>query len=245
LHYFDSRVPAQNDLIITLMIRLRRIGLFKKVDIRDYDLVFYLFCQTEDFPERVFQFFVEWDPTSLVHIDEDGELPLHWAARTSIRGFTIVFSHIIRYYPFQKGIRLFFHEANAVGTPFQTACRKHGRTKVMEVVEEILTRYHSEGTPLHIIEALVVAATDEHIHLDCSYFLLRREPDVLVRLLQSGLYNSNDNTINAGGGGSGSNHDDGNDVDDDEDGDGVGSDGNIWNSKNNRAGKRKRKRGGV
>merc|ERR1712238_177738 len=98
----------------------------------------------------------------------------------------------------------------------------------MGIVEEILTRYHSEGTPLNIVEALMVAAADENIHLDCSYFLLRREPDVLVRLLQSGPYNNNDNNMNDGGGGSGSgsgsgsNHDDGNDVDGDEDGNGDG-----------------------
>jgi len=62
----------------------------------------------------------------------------------------------------------------------------------MNVVEDTLTCYHSEGTPLHIIEALMVAAADENIHLDCSYFLLRREPDVLVRLL-SGPHSNNNN----------------------------------------------------
>mmetsp|Transcript_5097 Transcript_5097/g.5021 ORF Transcript_5097/g.5021 Transcript_5097/m.5021 type:complete len:90 (+) Transcript_5097:706-975(+) len=83
-------------------------------------------------------------------------------------------------------------------TPFQTACQKYGRDAVMNAVEEILTRYHSEGTPLNIVEALMVAAADENVHLDCSYFLLRREPDVLVRLLLSGPHNDD------GGGGGGS-----------------------------------------
>ena len=139
--------------------------------------------QKEDLPERVFQFLVEWDPPSLVQTDYYGQLPLHIAAQTNIRTFQIVFSYGIRYYPYKKGIRLLFQKDNDGDTPFQSACQQYGRERVMEIVEEILTRYHSEGTPLHIEEALMVAAADENVHLDCSYFLLRREPDVLLRLL--------------------------------------------------------------
>jgi len=136
-------------------------------------------------------------------------------------------------------------------TTFQDACQKYGRDVVMNVVEEILTRYHSEGTPLTIVEALMEAAVDENVHLDCSYFLLRREPDVLVRLL-SGPHNNNDNTDDddddddgGDGGSGGGNHNDSTDDDDnDEDhdtnnGDNDG-DGDIRNRKNNRAGTRKR-----
>merc|ERR1719162_1573864 len=86
-------------------------------------------------------------------------------------------------------------------TPFQYACQEYGRDIVINTVEEILTRYHSEGTPLHIEEALMVAAADENVHLDCSYFLLRREPDVLVRLLsRPHIYNNNDDGDDGGGG---------------------------------------------
>jgi len=119
-------------------------------------------------------------------------------------------------------------------TPFQDACIMNGRDVVINVIEEILTRYHSEGTPLHIIEALMMAAANENIHLDCSYFLLRSEPDVLVRILLSGPHNNNNNDDDDDGGGGndgGGNHNYGNEVDDDEDhhedddGDGIGSDG--------------------
>merc|ERR1712238_119599 len=112
---------------------------------RDYNLVS-LLCQAEDFPERGFQFLVEWDPTSLVQTDINGWLPLRWAAQTSIRGFTIVFGYLIRYYPFKKGISLLFQKHGAGDTPFQTASRKYGRVyMVMGIVDDILTRYHSEG----------------------------------------------------------------------------------------------------
>ena len=182
MYNFDSRVPGQNQLILTLFIRLRRMGLFKKEDIRDYHLVS-LMRYADDLPERGFQFLVEWDPPSLIQTDDDGWLPLHWAAQTSIQGFQIVFSYGIRCYPYKKGIRLLFQKNDDGDTPFQYACRRHGRDVVSEIIEEILTRYHSEGTPLHIEEALIVTAADENVHLDCSYFLLRREPDVLLRLL--------------------------------------------------------------
>ena len=39
--------------------------------------------------------------------------------------------------------------------------------------------------PYNIADALITAAIDETIHLDCVYFLLRREPDILHKLLSS------------------------------------------------------------
>merc|ERR1712238_614813 len=83
----------------------------------------------------------------------------------------------------------------------------------MGIVEEILTRNHSEGTPLNIVEALMMAAADENTHLDCSYFLLRREPHVWVRLL-SEPHNNNDG---GGGGGEDDRDNDGDTVDDEND----------------------------
>jgi hypothetical protein len=40
-------------------------------------------------------------------------------------------------------------------------------------------------TPINTVEALVMSAIDETVRLDCVYFLLRREPDVLQKLLSS------------------------------------------------------------
>ena len=50
-------------------------------------------------------------------------------------------------------------------------------------------------------KALMMAAVDEKIHLDCVYYLLRRQPDLLQKLLSSAtaadmvVFNSNDNGI--------------------------------------------------
>jgi hypothetical protein len=54
------------------------------------------------------------------------------------------------------------------------------------------------------VDALLLAAIDEGVHLDCVYFLLRREPDILQKLLSSTLpsavaaesNNSNNNNTN-------------------------------------------------
>mmetsp|Transcript_10563 Transcript_10563/g.12057 ORF Transcript_10563/g.12057 Transcript_10563/m.12057 type:complete len:134 (+) Transcript_10563:234-635(+) len=121
-------------------------------------------------------------------------------------------------------------------TPFQIA-QKHGREVVMRIVEEILPRFQIEGTPLNIVEAVVMAAIDGNVHLDCVYFLLRREPHVWVRLLSEPHNNNNDDD---GGGG---NYNNGNDDVDDNNGDGDNdSDGVIADSENSEAGTRKRKR---
>jgi hypothetical protein len=104
-------------------------------------------------------------------------------------------------------------------TPFQVASAMFGHEKVMEIVEETLIRSSSSlvDTPLlNIVEALLSAVTEENIHLDCLYFLLRREQDVLQKLLSS--------TPTAGSN-SNKNNNNGCDGDDDE--------GNDGNSNNN------------
>ena len=83
----------------------------------------------------------------------------------------------------------------------------------MNIVEDTITRYYSEERPLDIVDALLTAAIDDEIHLDCVFFLLRRRPDVLLDLLLGSIAtttNSND----------GHNGIDGSSIDDDDDGGG-------------------------
>jgi hypothetical protein len=54
----------------------------------------------------------------------------------------------------------------------------------MEVVEDTLIRY--SGTPINIAEALVMASADKNVHLDCVYFLMRREPDAMPVVVAMG-----------------------------------------------------------
>jgi ankyrin repeat protein len=147
-------------------------------------------CCQQNFPEKRFRFLVEWDPNALTQTDEDGNLPLHKAAlKSSIRVFQLVFEYGIRYFPEKKGLSLIFKKHyHSTMTPFQEACDAYGYEQVMEVVEDTIIRYSTSldnAPPLNMVEALINAAIDEYVHLDCVYFLMRREPDVLLKLLSS------------------------------------------------------------
>jgi hypothetical protein len=204
LHYLmrnSARIETHNreylepidDKYLQVLIQLRRMGLLEKEDIQEH-LLLHDLCHQDIFSEKRFRFLVEWDPSLLIDTHEcNGWLPLHSAAGllssdVSIQGFQLVFEAGIKFFPKRKGINLLFRKTiQGYGTPFQYACKKFGREKVLEVVEGTLIRYTSlDNTPtLNINETLIMAAIDEKIHLDCVYFLMRREPDILQKLLLS------------------------------------------------------------
>ena len=235
----DEELDQRTETIcLSQLIQLRRMGLFKQENIPQYNLVHEV-CYKDHFVENTFQFLVEWDPSSLVHIDEDGKLPLHCAAqKLSIEGFRTVVEYLIRYYPTKKGISSLFSKTNQGETPFQIACEKHGKDGVMRIIDDTL---NNSVIPLNTVEALVTAAANVHVHFECVYLLLRRKPDVLVRLLSEPHNNNNDDDDDGGGGeygeygededededdhdhdhdNDGDNIDDKNDIDEDDDNDG-------------------------
>ena len=179
-----------DDAHLNVMVQLRQMGHFKKEDIYIHDLLMKL-CVHDIFPRKRFQFLVEWYPIALIRPDEFGCVTLHRVAlMCSIQAFQAVFEYGIRYYPKKKGISLLFMKNRNGETPIQIAFRKTKlRDEVMTVIEDTLTSYSSfsdnNDTSINTVEALVMAAIDENIHLDCVYFLLRRQPDVLVELLSS------------------------------------------------------------
>jgi len=204
-----------DSIYLTQLIRLRHMGIIKKEDIHNHDLVFRLFVNHYFFSERRFRFLVEWDPTVLTQTRNYGRVLLHQATRKcTFQGFQVVFDYVIRYYPKKLGVTLLFQKTNNGVTPFQSVCKKYGCTAVLEVVEEVLTRYHSqETTQLDSIEALLSAAINKNLHLDCAYFLLRRQPDVLIRLLSGPRSNNNSNEgIDDGGDTANLNDDDDNGI---------------------------------
>jgi len=151
---------------------------------------------------------------------------------STIPGFRSAFDLGLRYYPIKKGINLLFQKDGDGDTPFQLACDNFGRDEVMKVIEDTLLLSSQQQQeqraadddddddnsnnfvgPYNIIDAFMMAAMDEQVHFDCVYFLLRRQPDLLQRLL-SGSMTNNDNVIVGGGGGGG--HGEDNDDDDDD-----------------------------
>ena len=148
---------------------------------------------------------VEWDPSSLFQSDKVDNIPLHDAAlNLSIQPFQIVFKYGLLYFPEKKGICLLFQNNKNRTTPFQHACSIFGQDEVMTVVEDTLLDYQrssshddsSNAEPYNVVDAFIMAAINESVHLDCVYFLLRRQPDVLVKLLsQSSSSNDDDDNI--------------------------------------------------
>jgi hypothetical protein len=178
---------AVDDKYFQVLIQLRQMDLLMKEEIQRYGLL-QILCNRSYFADMRFRFLVEWDPNALIQTDGFKGLPLHDAVRnaSSIKGFQISFEAGIKYFPKKKGINILFHKNKGGHTPFQRACRKYGYNEVMKIVDDFLAVYSVDAT-INITEALVMAATDKNIHLDCVYFLLRREPSILQKLVSSSL----------------------------------------------------------
>jgi hypothetical protein len=160
------------------------MGLLKKEDIQRYEMLHELCNQFYHFAEKRFRFFVEWDPSTLLYPNVAMRaIPLHCAAYNySLRGFQLVYEYGIRYYPKKKGNNLLFKknehdedddEDEDGDTPFKIACERFGYEQVMKVIADTLIRYSSSNnTPINFAEALLIAAIDDNIHLDCVYFFI-------------------------------------------------------------------------
>ena len=169
-------------ICMTQLVRLRQLGFLTKQDVLDQYLVEQIVCRKHEFiPGRRFRFIIEWNPMALTRANEYGRTLLHYTPWVSLEAFQVTFDYCIRYYPHMKGIHMLFQDYSSV-SPLHQAVESFGREKVIKVVEEILGRY-SVTTPIHTMQALMVAATDATIHLDGVYFLIRREPNVVVRSL--------------------------------------------------------------
>jgi hypothetical protein len=157
--------------------------------------------------------------------DRYGFLPLNYTAISrskSIIGFRTVFEAGIYYFPKKKGIHLLFETGSDGNTVFQCACERFGYDEVMEVIENTLNT--NSDVPFNTTDALLPAIVNEKIHLDYVYFLLRREPDVLQKLLLSSLASPPSALVTVMG-----SNNDGNDNDSDDD----NSRSNICNNSSN------------
>ena len=191
----NDHIQHGDEVCLLEMIQLRKMNLMKKEDIPQFRLI-----EIPNFYPRRLRFLVEWCPQSLPHVHTWGHVSLHFVAADtsrSIQDFQTLFDYCIRYYPKMKGINLLFQQDNAEMTPYHYAIQKFGRKKVMNVVEEVLTRY-ANTTPIQTEEAVILAATDDRVHLDSVYFLLRRDPKVLCgsRLLLPTVEVANDGDDN-------------------------------------------------
>ena len=208
-------------LFHTQLVRLQQMGVLTKEDIQRQNLVQLLcyndYFATNRFrflvqwdPYTLLQ--PDHDGELPLHYAADDSSTVK-----SIIPFQTVFEYGMLYFPLQVGISLLYTKnndddtiADATITPFKTACSIFTRDRVQSIVDDVLTRRYSAITTtatatdadaatitiavpplLNTIDALVLAATNETIHLDCVYSLMRREPDVLITLLSKSNNNNN------------------------------------------------------
>ena len=174
----DHQHERVDTSFLAVLVRLRHDRLFTKNDIQQHQLVHEL-CKNKIFANQRFRFLTEIDPASLLQTDENGLLPLHWATY-AIHKFRPVCDAVFRYYPKWKGIQL-LHQKETVHaqTPFQLASHYFGHTAALTIVDETLARYSETVLP-DIPKALILAASEERIHVECVYFLLKRQPDIMI-----------------------------------------------------------------
>ena len=135
------------------------------------------------FPEKRFRFLAHLHPKMLAILGWGEKIPLEWAVYHGwpLRVFLLVLMEGIRWFPRKRGIEFLFQKDDGGRTPFRRACEKHGRDEVIKVIEHCLVNCPHD--PYDTPQALLSAAVRNKIDLEGVYFLLRREPDVLAKLL--------------------------------------------------------------
>jgi len=175
-------------------------------DVREYNLVGKFFSTDAGsgiVSESRTQYLINMDPMTLaLPCDpENGNcLPIHWSAgQEGIQLFCSIVKAGILYSPekfgfvFSDGTHQDINGRVFQGTPFQSACKKYGQENVISEVINCITEYYfassSASTSSDIETFLLMSAiTDEAIHIDGLYILLRKDPEAAFLMLQQKLH---------------------------------------------------------
>ena len=183
------------------MVQLHKDGNLHKHDVDDYDL-FYLLLRENNGIKKRLNFLAQLSPRSLAFPRDANRrfLPLHYAANKSkepngIMIFGHVFNLGMTYLPFDLGINLLFYQDHQNETPYQDACKAYSIKVTNNIIGEILGDQATTATTnpgdncnsnnsrnnnnKTVVDALVLAASNNTYHLDGVYFLLRRTPSIL------------------------------------------------------------------
>ena len=199
----DHRVDTT---FVAVLMRLRQTNLLSIGDIQHYELVHQLCGSDSHRALQRFRFLTEWYPLSLItrsgmygRLPLNGRLPLHLSVcpKCCIAEFQLHLDALFRFFPRWKGITALFQKDAFGITSFEMACTTFTRSRVLDVVEEILVRYTATTPTVNIGHALMMAATDNTISLDGVYFLMRRQPATMLSMLRRDTNHSIDNNNNA------------------------------------------------
>ena len=185
---------------LEVLVQLQRSGLFKREDIQQYELVHRVCKQRGYFAEKRFHCLTNWDPSSLVQLDNFGRLPLYFGFATqTIRQFQVMLNCYFQYFTKEQVICCLFQQDNHGHTPFQRACKylhKHKTdTLVHDVVEQSLgtarfssptatSSSSSSSSSLNIGTMLMMATRNNNISLDGWYYFIRKQPDTMLSMLR-------------------------------------------------------------
>jgi hypothetical protein len=204
--------------LLDVIKRLREMGLFKKEDIRKYNL---LHCSKNEHCSKRFNYFANWDPSALKytcpHMERDPIWLLH-VCRLSIdpHSFQSVLNATLRHYPHDLVQVLFLRGTSEGNITFQTAEETLGKKEALKLFEnptfqtagetlgkkEALALFENcldaetngskvlfEKNPKTNMYAFMVAAAGDTSDLDMVYYLLRRNPLVLDEARMWGYWN--------------------------------------------------------
>jgi hypothetical protein len=161
--------------------RLRQMGLFRKKDIENHDL---LWDSCDYIRSQRFNYFADWNPELLIESrDEGGDSVLHWCSSLGdIYTFETVLRTMLRHYPQELGLLL---DQNDQGiTPFQNAYREFGEEAAWKTIKKCLdeselwkSTFHKDAEPN--VLPIIFAAEGDASELDVIFSLIQHDPIVL------------------------------------------------------------------
>jgi len=178
-----------DSICVDVFKRLRQSDLLKKQDIRQYELFWYS-CQSH--AKERFEYLVDWDPKALKEYRHYGNPILH-ANLDNIHNFAMVFKFGMKYYPEELG---FLFRKNSDG---DTACKlvfdEYGKDEAWRMIEKCLEETHDakiveRNTVTNLYPFILAAAGGEAGDLNTLNYLLRRNPEVFVRVPQEDILDS-------------------------------------------------------
>jgi len=171
-------------LLIDALKRLRQAHLLRKEDIRVYHLVMWWSCKPKS--KMRFEYLIDWDPEALKEPQYDDNKLFHCIIIMckSIDSFTLMLKAGLKHYPEELGF--LFHKNNVGKTAFEMACTRYGKDEAWGEIEKCL----EETTDIKMVAKnemtnlypFMLAAAGKTTELNKTFYLLRRDPEVLYRV---------------------------------------------------------------
>ena len=204
--------PLYDARCTTVLRQLKNMNMLCSSNVQEYALLNRLCLENTSckfFARQRFEFLVQLDPYALITQPRSegeivGALPLRDCV-FCIEDFEIVFEAMVRNFPKMKGICTLFQTGTDPSTgdkqssPFEAACdfahicrtecpSRWGSVEVMDVIKRVLERNsylipNVNDQTQNCNDAIVLAMLDDSVTLDGLFFLLRRSPDILGKIL--------------------------------------------------------------